>query len=60
MQTIYYNKSLGLEEWRCRYCLKTYLCSGGTGIAGKYLKEFYNILKELSQDIAAKNVQKSL
>jgi hypothetical protein len=60
MQTIYYNESSGLEEWRCRYCSKTYLCSGGTGIASKHLEEFHDIPKESSRDTTVKNIQKSL
>jgi hypothetical protein len=60
IQTVYYNENLGLEEWRYRYCSKTYLCSGGTRIARKHLKEYYKIPKESPRDVIVKNVQKSL
>jgi hypothetical protein len=38
-ETRYYNQRTGKEEWRCKYCEKTYSCSGGTGAPAKHLTE---------------------
>ena len=56
IQTKYYNKTTRLEEWWCCYYLKTYLTLGSTsGLAG-HLKEYHKVLRDLKQDIKAKNV----
>ncbi|OWT42447.1 hypothetical protein VFPPC_18547 [Pochonia chlamydosporia 170] len=38
-ETRYYNQRTGKEEWRCKYCEKTYSCSGGTGAPAKHLTD---------------------
>jgi hypothetical protein len=39
VETRYYNQRTGKEEWRCKHCDKTYLCSGGTAAPAKHLMD---------------------
>ena len=39
IETRYYNQRTGKEEWRCKHCDKTYLCSGGTAAPAKHLMD---------------------
>lgn len=39
IETRYYNQRTGKEEWRCKYCDKTYSCSGGTAAPAKHLTD---------------------
>jgi len=39
IETRYYNQRTRKEEWRCKYCEKTYSCSGGTAAPAKHLTE---------------------
>ncbi|OWT42367.1 BED zinc finger domain-containing protein [Pochonia chlamydosporia 170] len=39
IETRYYNQRTGKEEWRCKYCEKTYSCSGGTAAPTKHLTD---------------------
>ncbi|KAM3517051.1 hypothetical protein MY4038_010335 [Beauveria bassiana] len=39
IETRYYNQRTGKEEWRCKYCGKTYSCSGGTAAPAKHLTD---------------------
>ncbi len=56
MQTKYYNEATKLEEWRCRYCTKSYYTSGGTTVLRRHLEEFYEILRESLRDVTVKNI----
>jgi len=39
VETRYYNERTGKEEWRCKYCKKTYACAGGTAAPAKHLMD---------------------
>ncbi|CEJ92863.1 Putative Transposase-like protein [[Torrubiella] hemipterigena] len=39
IETRYYSQRSGKEEWRCKYCDKTYSCSGGTAAPAKHLTD---------------------
>ncbi|KAJ6782950.1 hypothetical protein PWT90_08941 [Aphanocladium album] len=39
IETRYYNQWTGKEEWCCKYCDKTYSCSGGTAAPAKHLTD---------------------
>jgi hypothetical protein len=60
IQTKYYNKITWLEEWRCRYYATVYLTSGSISGPQAHLEKIHEILRNLAQDIQAKNVQQSL
>ncbi|KFA45512.1 hypothetical protein S40293_10332 [Stachybotrys chartarum IBT 40293] len=39
VETRYYNRQTGKEEWRCKHCDRTYACSGGTAAPAKHLMD---------------------
>jgi len=55
----YFNRA-GKAEWRCKYCPKTYLLSGGTAIISEHLNNRHGIKRDGAQDSRAKNQQKSI
>jgi hAT family C-terminal dimerisation region/BED zinc finger len=60
MQTKYYNEATKSEEWRCRYCVKVYACSGGTTAPARHLEDFHEIPKDSARDVTVKNIQRSI
>jgi hypothetical protein len=60
MQTLYYSEITGLEEWRCAYCDRKYLCSGGTSIASRHLIEDHEIPLQSIRGAKVQNIQKSM
>lgn len=60
MQTKYYNEVSTEEEWRCRYCDKTYLTSGSTSGPSGHLTGYHSMPRDSRRDVKAKNVQVSL
>lgn len=62
IETRYYNEITGKEEWRCRYCPKTYACSGGTGAPSDHLtdpisKKGHGLQRDSAREVKAKNLQ---
>jgi len=60
IQTKYHNIISRLEEWRCRYCSKTYVTSRSTSGPVGHLKVDHEIPRDSQRNTKAKNVQKSL
>jgi hypothetical protein len=64
-ETRYNNEITGKEEWRCRYCPKTYACSGGTGAPSDHLtdpvsKKGHGLPKNSPREAKAKNQQATI
>lgn len=47
-------------EWRCQYCIQTYLIVGGTRNPTKHLEKLHDIHEDSPQGVRAKNVQESI
>jgi hypothetical protein len=62
--TVYKNKNNQKDEWRCKYCTKTYLLSGGTAAPSAHLTasepKGHGILLESPRQEKAKNQQDSI
>jgi hypothetical protein len=65
IETRYYNEITGKDEWRCRYCPKTYACSGGTGAPSDHLtdpvsKKGHGLQRDSPREAKAKNQQATI
>jgi hypothetical protein len=58
-QTKYHNKD-NREEWRCRYCTRTYLTSGSTSGPKKHLIQVHGLTEEDDRDSRAQQIQTSM
>ncbi|OLL26463.1 putative AC transposase [Neolecta irregularis DAH-3] len=60
IETRYYNKETGQEEWHCRYCTQVYRTSGSTSGPSKHLIDDHKLKKNDSRNAKAKSQQISL
>jgi hypothetical protein len=64
-ETVYKNSITSKEEWRCRYCPKTYALSGGTAAPTAHLidpisKKGHGLAKNSPRETKAKNQQSTI
>lgn len=56
---VFYNNS-GKEEWRCKYCLQTYVIAGGTRGPMKHLEDKHRIKEDSTANTRAIRIHRSI
>jgi hypothetical protein len=55
-----YTNRAGKEEWRCKYCSKSYCTNRGTRIIQNHLQSSYHLEESSSREILLKKQQVSI